>query len=63
MLSPINVTNLEEGLDGLLVSLVTKKAFDTVEHSYKSKKENDKKNEATDINATIKNKNKKPNIK
>ena len=34
LLGSINVSNLEEQVDGLLVSLDAKKAFDSVEHSY-----------------------------
>ena len=34
LLGSINVTNIEENLDGLLVSLDARKAFDSVEHSY-----------------------------
>ena len=34
LLGSIKVTNLEENLNGLLVSLDAKKAFDSVEHSY-----------------------------
>lgn len=37
MLSAINLTNIEPDLDGLLVSLDAKKAFDSVEHSYIAK--------------------------
>jgi hypothetical protein len=34
MIASINTANLEENIDGLLVSLDAKKAFDSVEHSY-----------------------------
>ena len=34
LLGSINITNLEDRVDGLLVSLDAKKAFDSVEHSY-----------------------------
>ena len=34
ILTSINLTNNEENLDGLIVSLDAKKAFDSVEHSY-----------------------------
>ena len=34
MLSVINLTNIEEGLEGVIVSLDAKKAFDSVDHNY-----------------------------
>ena len=34
ILATINISNLEEKIDGILVSLDAKKAFDSVEHSY-----------------------------
>ena len=34
LIATINLTNVEEELDGILVSLDAKKAFDSVEHSY-----------------------------